>query len=277
MGGLCNSTKDTTDKHENKEVIVHSNRNIERIESKKEESKEYTITHIKKIDEEEQYEKVYNSLPEKFQDEPFIDEAKIVNEGIKRDKAYYLNIKIDELNDKRDEFWLYLYQIHPNYKEIIKKIILSSRIDHLQAKDVLAQSELEICSKEGNMKLLKYNNTYFRIPNWIFNDPLIEKKMNIKSENRIELPKKEENEVLSLVDVYKNKKYVIRYNQDLTGNEIKDQYSKILQQEDSNIIDLSQLKIRLIYNGCEIKNTETLFNHNVKPKSFIQIIVSSIE
>ena len=273
MGGLCNSTKDP-DKHETKEVIVHSNKIVEQIEPKKE---EFTITHIKKIDEEEQYQKIYNSLPEKFQDEPVIDEAKIVNEGIKRDKAYYLHIKIDELNNRRDDFWNYLYQIHPNYKEIIKKIILSSRIDYIQAKDVLNQSAIEVCSKEGNMKLLKYDSTYFRIPNWIFNDPLIEKIMKNKSRGGIELPKVAENEVLSLVDVYKNKKYVIKYNQELTGNEIKEKYSKILQQEDSNIIDLSLLKIRLIYNGCEIKNNESLFNHNIKPKSFIQIVVSSIE
>ena len=173
MGGLFNSNKDAPDKHETKEVIVHSNKNLEPTEPPREELTFY----IKKIEEEDQYRKIYNSLPEKFQDEPVVDEAKIVNEGIKRDKAYYLHIKIDELNNRRDDFWNYLYQIHPNYKKIIKKIILSSRIDYIQAKDVLDQSNIEVCSKEGNMKLLKYDNTYFRLPNWIFNDPLIGKKM----------------------------------------------------------------------------------------------------
>jgi hypothetical protein len=125
---------------------------------------------------------------------------------------------------------------------------------------------IEIISKENNMKLLRYNNTICRLPNWIFNEPYVEKEL---LEEEIDISKNSKPIDIRLLDVYQNKYYPISVPIHITSDQLKEEFFKLDQKYNP-----LEVQIRLIYNGCEIKSTHTLYQHQPKHKGVIQVIVN---
>ena len=101
--------------------------------------------------------------------------------GIKKMKGYKCNLKIDELNKKREYFW----NIKTNYKnknwkiwDVIKRAVL---FDELRA--TLLLEEYNIKTVNGCINhLIDSDGNYYRIPNYCINEPSFE--INIEDEQK---------------------------------------------------------------------------------------------
>lgn len=105
----------------------------------------------------------------------------------------------------------------------------------------------------------------------MFNDPFLERKLIEKTVDDKENDNNQ-SKTIKLFDIYKNQKYSCLYETNYTGKDIKEIFTKILKDTGTYTSDT---KLRLIYNGGEIKDEHHLFNHNVKPGGVIQVVVLS--
>ena len=179
--------------------------------------------------------------------------------GIKKMKAYKCDLKIDELNKLREEFWTSKIKLKNKWKIIHQACIY----DHINAEEFLYKNNMKTlegcinicCDKQGNI---------FRIPNYCINDPYFQLELLNNKDS------KEENIEIKLFDIINQKKYNYTVLDSITGYELKEKISK------EENIDLSKDKIRLLFGGGIIKDNETLFQHKVKNGFIIQICISEI-
>ena len=179
--------------------------------------------------------------------------------GIKQMPAYKCDLKIDELNKLREEFWTSKIKLKNKWKIIHQACIY----DHINAEEFLYKNNMKTlegcinicCDKQGNI---------FRIPNYCINDPYFQLELLDKNNS------KQQNIEIKLFDIINQKKYNYTVLDSITGYELKEKISK------EENIDLSKYKIRLLFGGGIIKDNETLFQHKVKNGFIIQICISEI-
>ena len=205
--------------------------------------------------------KEMNSLDKsnlKFPDMPLWNNGKKVGFGIKEMPAYKCDLKIDQLKKKRDEFWN-SHKKHSNQWNVIHQACI---YPHIKAEEYLALNRFKTLDGCINM-LVDVEGNIYRIPNYCINDPYFEKELLPKnggsSKNLIQI---------ILYNAIKNNKIYYTLNENTTGEEIINFYSK------QNNIDLNKYKIRLLFGGGLIRNNETLYQHKVKNGQMIQVSLS---
>ena len=103
--------------------------------------------------------------------------------GIKKMKGYKCNLKIDELNKKREYFW----DIKTNYKNKNWKIwdVIKRAVSFDELRATLLLEEYNIKTVNGCINhLIDSDGNYYRIPNYCINEPSFE--INIEDEQNIE-------------------------------------------------------------------------------------------
>lgn len=220
------------------------------------------------------------SFPEhsdEFKDMELFEKEVYVGEGIKKDRAYICSLKIDQLNKKRNAFWNEILKSKASTRIDTWSVIRNAcYVDHgnifLFFIYFYIERALALITKAGlrtleNSLKFCYDNSghCYRVPNWCFNDPYVEKEFKKFSE----LMEIEDIHII-LSEVYKNKSFMLKIKQSATGNEIKKIYMDSLQE------DINKFKLRLIYNGFEIQDNQTLFEHNIQNEGMIQIVKNPI-
>ena len=194
---------------------------------------------------------------ENFEDMPLWNNGKSVGYGIKEMPAYKCNLKIDELNKKRKQFW-------NSHKKNLRQwnIIHQACIyPHIKAEEYLARNHfktlngcINICvDGEGNI---------FKTPNYCINDPYYEIEL---------LPKNggDSNKMLNIIlfNISRKENINLNVNENSTGKEIINNYAQHAK------IDLKENTVRLLFGGGIIRNNETLYQHKIKNGDKIQVTV----
>ena len=179
--------------------------------------------------------------------------------GIKQMPAYKCDLKIDELNKKREEFWSSKTKLKAKWKIIHQACIY----DHINAEDFLYKNNIK--TLEGCINICTDNQgNIFRVPNYCINDPYFKLELLEKDES------KSESIEIKLFDIVNQKQKKLKVLDSITGEEIIQKYAT------EENIDLSKNKIRLLFGGGIIKENETLFQHKVKNGFGIQICIVPI-
>ena len=179
--------------------------------------------------------------------------------GIKQMPAYKCDLKIDELNKKREDFWSSKTKLKSKWKIIHQACIY----DHINAEEFLYKNNMK--TLEGCINMCTDNQgNIFRVPNYCINDPHFQLELLDKEESK---GQKIEIKLFDFVNQKQNKMTVL---DNITGEELIEKYAA---EED---IDLSKNKIRLLFGGGIINNNETLFQHKVKNGFSIQICFSPL-
>jgi hypothetical protein len=113
--------------------------------------------------------------------------------------------------------------------------------------------------------LIDETNYIYHLPNFVINDPYLEKELCEA--------KKNENETLNvyMYDLYENKKIKVNLNFFMTGIDLKNIFKKNCLNGDEN-----NYKIRLLFGGSEIKDEQTLSQHKVEDGYTIQVMKNKI-
>jgi hypothetical protein len=195
-----------------------------------------------------------------YPDMPEIEPKIMKGYGIKQMPGYKCDLKIDQLNKKRDEFW-----VSKNKLNIYKwKIIHQACIyDHINAEEFLYKNNIKTVHGCINM-CLDENGKVYRVPNYCINDPTFQLEL-LNNENS-----KKENINIVINDVSSQVRKNYNVFDTITGKELIDMYC-----DDENI-NKSKYKFKLIFGGAIIKDDETLFQHKVKNDYVIQICKTPI-
>ena len=190
-----------------------------------------------------------------FPDMPEIEPKIMKGYGIKQMPGYKCDLKIDELNKKRDEFWSSKNRLNITKWKIIHQACI---YDHINAEEFLFKNNIRTLNGCMNMCLDEEGKLY-RVPNFCINDPTFQLEL-LNNENS----KKEKiNIILNDVSAQNKKNYNISDN--TTGKELINMYCK------EENIDREKYKIKLIFGGGVINDEETLFQHKVKNGYVIQM------
>ena len=190
-----------------------------------------------------------------FPDMPEIEPQIMKGYGIKQMPGYKCDLKIDQLNKKRDEFWSSKNKLNITKWKIIHQACI---YDHINAEEFLFKNNIKTLNGCINMCLDEEGKLY-RVPNFCINDPTFQLEL-LKNENS----KKEKiNIVLNDVSAQKRKNYNI-YDT-TTGKELIEMYCN------EENIEKDKYTFKLIFGGGIIKDDETLFQHKVKNDYVIQI------
>ena len=190
-----------------------------------------------------------------FPDMPEIEPQIMKGYGIKQMPGYKCDLKIDQLNKKRDEFWSSKNKLNITKWKIIHQACI---YDHINAEEFLFKNNIKTLNGCINMCLDEEGKLY-RVPNFCINDPTFQLEL-LKNENS----KKEKiNIILNDVSAQKRKNYNI-YDT-TTGKELIEMYC------DEENIEKDKYTFKLIFGGGIIKDDETLFQHKVKNDYVIQI------
>ena len=184
-----------------------------------------------------------------FEDMEEIKGDTYVGIGIKKMKGYKCNLKIDELNKKREYFW----NKQTNYKnknwkiwDVIKRAV---SFDELRASLLLEEYNIKTVNGCIN-HLVDSDGNYYKIPNYCINEPSFE--INSEDEKNIE-------EKNVKIKIYGWQNLEIEIDNKLKGEDLKNIIKKKFSLEDDKII-------RLFTRGNEIKNDDYLskydFNEN---------------
>jgi hypothetical protein len=195
-----------------------------------------------------------------FEDMPEWEGERYKGYGIKQMKGYKCDLKINELNKLRDEFWSSKKVLRHQWKIIHQACVY----DHIKAEEYLARNEMKTVNGCIN-NLVDIDGNEYKIPNYCINDPYFELELLQDDGNN----KKEIN--IKLIDLCNIKHISITVNENITGKELKEIYAQ------QNNIDLTNNKIRLLFGGGLIKDDETLYQHKVHDGFSIQVCVSSID
>lgn len=195
---------------------------------------------------------------ENFSDMEEIKEDIYMGTGNKRMKAYICNLKIDELNKKREYFWSIKTNINTkNWRtwKIIHRAVLSDEI-----RSSLLLEEYNIKPVEGCINhLIDDKGNHYKIPNYCINDPYYEK---IKNE---EDNLKEDRIILRFYGI--NICFELEANNQIKGIELK---MKIKKERNN----YANKNIRLFESGSEIKDDDYLYKHNLNHEKPILIILN---
>ena len=176
--------------------------------------------------------------------------------GIKRMKGYKCNLKINELNIKREYFWNAMtYYKNKNWKiwNIIKRAVLS---DELRASLLLEEYNIKTVNGCIN-HLVDSEGNYYHVPNYCINEPTFE--INNINENEV----KEQN---IKIKIYGWKNLEIEIDNKLKGMDLKNLIKNRLSIEDDKII-------RLFSRGNEIKNDDYLYKFDFNENSPVMLLV----
>ena len=231
---------------------TNNNQNIPEI------NKQKKIEKINKIDNTDFacFDSSFEESVKNYPDMPEIEPTIMKGYGIKQMPGYKCDLKIDQLNKKRDEFW-----DSKNKKINISKwkIIHQACIyDHINAEELLFKHNIRTLNGCINM-CLDENGKLYRIPNYCINDPTFQLEL-LNNENS-----KNEKINIFLNDVSAQKKKSYCISDTTTGKELIDMYCV------EENIDKSKYNFKLIFGGGIIKDDETLFQHKVKNEYVIQI------
>lgn len=200
------------------------------------------------------------TLAPKFNDMPEWEGDKFKGYGIKQMKGYKCSLKINELNQLRDEFWA-SRKTHKAQWTIVHQACI---YDHIKAEEYLYKNNMKTLNGCINQCVDSMNNIY-RVPNFCINDPYFELEVlpdDQSHRNPIEI---------ILFDLCIGKQIKLNVNESTKGIELKQKYAE------KHNIDLSKNIIRLLFGGGIIKDEESLYQHKVKNGFSIQICVSPIE
>ena len=194
-----------------------------------------------------------------YPDMPEWGEGIMKGYGIKQMPAYKCDLKIDELNKKREDFWSSKTKLKSKWKIIHQACIY----DHINAEEFLYKNNIKTVEGCINMCVDNQGNI-FRVPNYCINDPHFQLELLDKDEA------KGEKIEIKLFDVVNQKQNKLSVLDSITGEELIEKYAS------KENIDLTKNKIRLLFGGGIIKDNETLFQHKVKNGYSIQICISPI-
>ena len=177
--------------------------------------------------------------------------------GIKKMKGYKCKLCIDELNEKRINFWDEKIKENKDW-EIVQKICI---FDEQRAKEILEKNNFKLKNNCVN-EIIGPDGTLFYVPNFCINDPFFERELikNNNEEKKIKLILKDISEQISLIQ---------EFNNNNKGIDIKNFF-----KEKTNLND-NEYKIRIFYCGTEIKNDKYIYEYNLKEE--IPIIVMKIK
>ena len=261
--GVCwqstgDSSKSKTNRLTNQIITVSLNQSNQNIP--KEATKNNLNTHIEPQNNNNL--NLNNSYEESltlFPDMPEWGEGITKGYGIKQMPAYKCDLKIDELNKKREDFWSSKTKLKAKWKIIHQACIY----DHINAEEFLFKNNMKTLNGCINI-CIDYQGNIFRVPNYCINDPYFKLELLNKDESN------EENIEIKLFDVVNQKQKKLNVLDSITGGELIEKYAN------EENIDLNKNKIRLLFGGGIIKENETLFQHKVKNGFSIQICISSI-
>ena len=195
-----------------------------------------------------------------YPDMPEIEPKIMKGYGIKQMPGYKCDLKIDQLNKKRDEFWASKNKLNIYKWKIIHQACI---YDHINAEEFLYKNNMKTI--EGCINLCSDNQgNVFRVPNYCINDPYFQLEL-------LDKEKAEGEEIeIRLFDVVNQKQNKLNVLDNITGEELIEKYAN------EENIDLSKNKIRLLFGGGIIKENETLYQHKVKNGYSIQICISPL-
>ena len=203
-----------------------------------------------------------NSFEESIQNFPDMPEwgdGIMKGYGIKQMPGYKCDLKIDELNKKREEFW----SSRAKHKMKWKIIHQACVYDHVNAEEFLYKNNIKTIEGCINMCTDDQGNI-FRVPNYCINDPYFELELLNKDETKGDIIE------IKLFDVINQKQKSLNVPDNTTGEELIQKYAN------EENIDLTHNKIRLLFGGGIIKENETLFQHKVKNGFIIQICITKL-
>jgi len=204
--------------------------------------------------------KLDNSLEisnDEFPDMPLWNNGKKVGFGIKEMPAYKCDLKINQLEKKRDKFWK-SHKTNIQQWNIIHQAIV---YPHIKSEEYLASHGFKTLDGCINMCVDPQGNV-FRVPNYCINDPYFELAL---------LPKTGGNNSnmlnVILMDATRTKNMNLNISENTTGKELINLYAN------KNNINQNLYMIRLLFGGGIIRNDETLYQHKVKNGQIIQVSV----
>lgn len=195
----------------------------------------------------------------KFNDMPEYGNGITKGLGIKQMYAYKCDLKIDELNKLREEFWASKQINKPQWKIIHQACIY----DHIKAEEYLYKNNMK-CKSGCINEVVDANNIIYKIPNFCINDPYFELEILPQDNSHTETIN------IILFDITNQKQIKLKVNEAEKGESIIQKYAK------AHNINLKENKIRLLFGGGIIKENETLYQHKVKDGFSIQIVISKI-
>jgi hypothetical protein len=273
MGVCWHSTGDSTKNKSNRftnQVITatlhqptinqqNQNQNENENENDKEANKNEIKTHIEPNNNNIKLNSSFEESIKNFPDMPEWGGGIMKGYGIKEMPAYKCDLKIDELNRLREEFWSSKNKLKTKWKIIHQACIY----DHINAEEFLIKNNMKTLQGCINMCVDNQGNI-FRVPNYCINDPHFQLELLDNNEAT------GKNIEIKLFDVINQKNNKMIVSECITGEEIIEKYA-----EEENI-DLTQNKIRLLFGGGIIKENETLFQHKVKNGFSIQICITKL-
>lgn len=193
-----------------------------------------------------------------YPDMPEWDGDRYTGIGLKKMKGYKCDLPIDELNKKRDEFWdARNARETPNYKtwNVINQACV---YDELRANMIM--EEYGLTTKNGCINhIVDQEGNHYHVPNYCINDPFFERQ--IKTKKNVE-EKKVKIKLFEPTDNIDEEKSVPNT---MTGKELKEFFKK-----EHNIGD--NFNLRMFFQGVEIKDEHTLYQHNLKTGYKIQVM-----
>ena len=191
-----------------------------------------------------------------FEDMEEIKGDIFVGIGIKKMKGYKCNLKIDELNKKREYFW----NIKTNYKNKNWKIwdIIKRAVSFDELRATLLLEEYNIKTVNGCINhLVDSDGNYYKIPNYCINEPSFE----IKSQEGQNIENKNVK-----IKIYGWKNVEIEMDNKLKGVDLKNTIKNKFSVEDDK-------SIRLFSRGIEIKNDDYLYKFDFNENSPVMLLV----
>ena len=210
----------------------------------------------KKEEQELEQEKEQEQQIINFEDMEEINGDVYVGIGIKKMKGYKCNLKIDELNKKREYFW----NIKTNYKNKNWKIwdVIKRAVSYDELRATLLLEEYNIKTVNGCINhLVDSDGYYYKIPNYCINEPSFE--INIEDEKNVEGKNIK-------IKIYGWKDMEIEVNNKLKGVDLKNLIKNQFSVENDKII-------RLFSRGNEIKDNDYLYKYDFNETAPVMLFV----
>ena len=192
-----------------------------------------------------------------FPDMPLWNNGKNVGYGIKEMPAYKCDLKINQLEKKRDQFWK-SHKTHIKQWNIIHQAVV---YPHIKSEEFLASYGFKTLDGCINMCVDPEGNV-FRVPNYCINDPYFELELlPINGGNNSKLLN------IILTDATRKNNLNLNITENTKGKELIDLYAKNFN------INLNNFDVKLLYGGGIIRTNETLYQHKVKSGQIIQVSI----
>lgn len=239
MGGCCSTSSDTTDSTSKKKVVYSQNS-----QSQDNSAKQNKKNAKAKISEND------------FSDLPEVEGNFWFGKGIKKVKGYKCPWPFDELNKRREDFWL-TKQKNKRVWLALKECCLA---DHETALQLLMISELACVSDNLQHVTELSTNQDFYIPNWVITDP--EPIFDVDDRARKSQAIQEQTITLLLNN------HNIKISNKQAGGDLKNKFLAAQGLSSSEYI------VRLFFRGKEIADEHLLCFYDVSDGNRIMVIFS---